>query len=567
MDMKREFDLEMLRLMESGQQFANANPEQARMLNLDEVHDRDPYVERLLEGVAYLTAGVRQEIDASMTDFHDQLLCCTAPELVEPFASATVLQFRADGGEPEGVSLPAGACVQSRPSGDARVRIPFATLFDTVIRPLHVDRAVWVDVGEGRSELRLTLRVDGDRALSAMGELDLFIDAQPALAHALRHALTGHVSAVEARVAENAPWRRVGDAGAIRPRYPVSRAERVGGTVPGSAALERLQHFFMARETLHFLVLDGLDAVCCDDDVDAVEVRVRMYTAPPASAEGQHGLIRCNCVPAVNLVRGASDPLRLDHRSVECPVKANADGVGARVVHQVVAAVGRSMDNHLVTGFVPLWEWDFAPGQQRLFRVKRRDGGDGTPSLSLVLEDDGAASLETVSTDILYSHGPIPRLQLSKGDVDQPTPELPDGIGVTNLRRPTPYRAPPARDSAFQALTALARTDLERLAAGPAIRGLLAGIDRNEGADARARIEAVRQVSCSATGRLRRGVLEQGLEVVVTVDGRRLLNAGEAALLGELLHGLFQEFAPVDRYVTTRVAVEPGGEETLWTTQ
>ncbi|MFV8836130.1 type VI secretion system baseplate subunit TssF [Aquisalimonas sp.] len=567
MDMKRAFDLEMQRLAESGQAFAHANPEQARMLNLDEVHDRDPYVERLLEGVAYLTAGVRHEIDASLSDFHDQLLACTAPELVEPFPSTTVLQFRARDGEPGAVTLLAGARVLSQPAGDTRVRVPFVTLFDTVVRPLRAASTTWVDAGEGRSELRLTLRADGAEALPPLDALDLFIDAEPALAHALRHGLTAQVSAVEARVGHDTGWHRLGGGGAIAPWYPAPRAERVEGTIPGSPALERLQHFFMARETLHCIRLYGLETLHRDHDCARMEVRVLLNATPPTPVEGRDGLIRCNCVPAVNLVRGGSDPLRLGHRATECLVKASADGVGARVVHQVLAAVGRSMDRRVVAPFVPLWEWDFAPEKQRLFRVKRRDNGTGTPVLSVVLEDDGAAGLETVSTDILYSHGAIPRLHLSKGDVDQPAAELPDGIGVTSLRRPTPYRSPPARDAAFQALTALARTDLERLATGPAIRALLASLDRTEGTDARARIEAVREVTCSATGRLRRGVLEQGLEIRVAVDGRRLLNAGEAALLGELLHSLFQEWAPVDRYVTTRVAVEPGGEETLWTTQ
>ncbi|SEP03190.1 type VI secretion system baseplate subunit TssF [Aquisalimonas asiatica] len=567
MDMKREFDLEMQRLAESGRAFAHANPEQARMLNLDEVHDRDPYVERLLEGVAYLTAGVRHEIDASLTDFHDQLLACAAPELAEPFASTTVLEFRVHDGEQGVVTLPAGARAESQPVGDTRVRVPFATLFDTVVRPLRVGGAVWVDTGEGRSELRFSLHADGVETLPSLDALDLFIDAEPALAHALRYALTGRVSTVEARLRDEAPWHRVGGAEAVAPCYPARRAERVNGTIPGSPALERLQHFFMARETLHCIRLTGLDTLHPDDDCDRIDVRVRVETTPPASAEGRERLVRCNCVPAVNLVRGDSDPLRLDHRTAECMVKSGADGVDARVVHQVIAAVGRSVDRRVVAPFVPLWEWDFAPGKQRLFRTKRRDTGTGTPALSVVLEDDGAAGLETVSTDILYSHGAIPRLHLSKGDVSQPAPDLPDGIGVTSLRRPTPYRAPPARDPAFQALTALARTDLEGLAAGPAIRALLAGLDRTEGADARARVEAVTDVTCSATGRLRRGVLEQGLEIRVSVDERRLLNVGEAALLGELLHGLFQEWAPVDRYVTTRVAVEPRGEETVWTTQ
>ncbi|MGS3629600.1 type VI secretion system baseplate subunit TssF [Enterobacter hormaechei] len=38
-------------LLEAGEEFARAHPEQAAMLNLDKAGARDPYVERLLRGL------------------------------------------------------------------------------------------------------------------------------------------------------------------------------------------------------------------------------------------------------------------------------------------------------------------------------------------------------------------------------------------------------------------------------------------------------------------------------------------------------------------------------------
>ena len=52
--MREYFESEMRLLHEAAADFAKAHPEQARMLNLAEVRDRDPYVERLLEGMAFI---------------------------------------------------------------------------------------------------------------------------------------------------------------------------------------------------------------------------------------------------------------------------------------------------------------------------------------------------------------------------------------------------------------------------------------------------------------------------------------------------------------------------------
>lgn len=43
----RYYDAEMRYLLEAGEEFARAHPEQAAMLNLDKAGARDPFVERL----------------------------------------------------------------------------------------------------------------------------------------------------------------------------------------------------------------------------------------------------------------------------------------------------------------------------------------------------------------------------------------------------------------------------------------------------------------------------------------------------------------------------------------
>ena len=50
----RYFDAEMRYLREAGKEFAEAFPDRAAQLNLDKPGARDPYVERLFEGFAFL---------------------------------------------------------------------------------------------------------------------------------------------------------------------------------------------------------------------------------------------------------------------------------------------------------------------------------------------------------------------------------------------------------------------------------------------------------------------------------------------------------------------------------
>jgi len=60
----RYYDAEMHYLLEAGEEFAQTHPEQASMLNLDKAGARDPNVERLFKGFAFLMVRLREKPSA-----------------------------------------------------------------------------------------------------------------------------------------------------------------------------------------------------------------------------------------------------------------------------------------------------------------------------------------------------------------------------------------------------------------------------------------------------------------------------------------------------------------------
>ena len=61
----RYYDAEMRYLREAGKEFAQAYPDRAAMLNLDKPGARDPYVERLFEGFAFLMGRLREKLEGA----------------------------------------------------------------------------------------------------------------------------------------------------------------------------------------------------------------------------------------------------------------------------------------------------------------------------------------------------------------------------------------------------------------------------------------------------------------------------------------------------------------------
>lgn len=93
-DFKRYFDDEIYFLKESGKQFAKDYPDVGALLEGSSAQDRDPAVERLLEGFAFLTARIRQEMDHESNSLAKELIESTQPDLLQPLPSSTLVQIQ-----------------------------------------------------------------------------------------------------------------------------------------------------------------------------------------------------------------------------------------------------------------------------------------------------------------------------------------------------------------------------------------------------------------------------------------------------------------------------------------
>ena len=71
---EKYYEEELRYLYDSGKEFARAHPDRAQFLNIDAVGDRDPYVERLFEGFAFLAGRIREKLDDSFPELTEGLI-------------------------------------------------------------------------------------------------------------------------------------------------------------------------------------------------------------------------------------------------------------------------------------------------------------------------------------------------------------------------------------------------------------------------------------------------------------------------------------------------------------
>ncbi|EPV8538675.1 type VI secretion system baseplate subunit TssF [Escherichia coli] len=74
-------------LREAGKEFAQAYPDRAAMLNLDKPGARDPYVERLFEGFAFLMGSLREKLDDDLPELTEGLVSLLWPHYLRTIPS------------------------------------------------------------------------------------------------------------------------------------------------------------------------------------------------------------------------------------------------------------------------------------------------------------------------------------------------------------------------------------------------------------------------------------------------------------------------------------------------
>src|SRR5262249_44876498 len=84
------YNTELAFLREMGAEFAARYPKVAARLMLEADKCEDPHVERILEGVAFLTARVRHKIDDEFPEITNALLGALYPHYQRPVPSMTV---------------------------------------------------------------------------------------------------------------------------------------------------------------------------------------------------------------------------------------------------------------------------------------------------------------------------------------------------------------------------------------------------------------------------------------------------------------------------------------------
>jgi type VI secretion system protein ImpG len=324
------YESELRFLRDLGGEFARAHPGVAGRLALDANSCADPYVERLLEGVAFLTARVQLKLDAEFPRLTEHLLDILFPDFLAPTPSMAMAKLVPDvaaGDLAASYRVPAGSRLSSRLGPRMQTRCVFTTAHEVVLFPIELAGVRYLSGsalataklpvrGEVKAALTLRLATLPERPFHqlSLDRLVLHLVAGGSSPWRLYEALIGHGIAVLAREPGGA-WQPLGDRKLVgrvglaedEALLPLSR--------PGFQGYRLLREYFSFPERLLFVALEGLAPAVKAAQGGTLELAVLLDQADRGLDEGIAAEdVALFVTPAVNLFEKSLEPAHLDRQ-------------------------------------------------------------------------------------------------------------------------------------------------------------------------------------------------------------------------------------------------------------
>jgi type VI secretion system protein ImpG len=610
----RHYDQELKFVRELGGEFATEFPKIAGRLGLDAFECADPYVERLLEGFAFLAARVQLKLESEFPTFTQNLLNVVYPHFLAPTPSMVVANFKPDlqGGKFEnGYPIPRDTALFGVLGKGDVTACEFRTAQDVTLWPVTLTAVDYLagsaavsalglgDARGARAAIRLRLSTIGQTPFAALSLQNLTFFVRGATsdvsANILEQVLANAVGVVARPPGRPIPWEETFAKSSIKP-VGFREDEALLPFGPRSFQGYRLvSEYFTFPERYFFFAVNGLGPAIRRASGTELEIFILLDRDNKVLARGlgPENLL-LNCAPAINLFPKRVDRIHITEKTFEHHVIPDRTRPLDYEVFQLLGVAGHGADLEREQEFLPFYARSDLTRESdrgayytvrrlpRMLSAKQRRSGMRTnyvgseTYISLVDAHEApyAADLRQLSLRALCTNRDLPLLMpVGKGKTDF---TVTIGAPLESIRciagptRPRPSQA--HGDLAWRLVSHLSLNYLSIVNAqdgggAAALRDMLALYADAGDVAILKQIEGVKGVSSTPVIRRLPGAgqtaIARGLEVVLSFDETAFQGIG-VFVLGMVLAEFFAKYVSINSFTETVIKTVDRGEVMRW---
>ncbi|NOT83230.1 MAG: type VI secretion system baseplate subunit TssF, partial [Methylococcaceae bacterium] len=382
------YNHELQHIREMAGEFALEYPKIASRLGLDGFECADPYVERLLEGFAYLSARVQLKVDAEFPRFTQHLLEMVYPHYLSPTPSMAVVQLAPDlleGSLNEGFVIAKETALRSQIGKNEQTACEYRTAHDLTLWPIELVEAEYLNtvgavVNLGVPSLRglkagILLRLKTTAGLTfnqlTLNNLPLYLRGVGDLPMQIYEQLLANSFAVVVQPT-NRPldWQHIIKQSAVLPLGFMPEQALLPYTPRSFQGYRLLQEYFAFPERYMFVELTQLQpalAQCVENEIDIIILLNR--SNPRLVNEVDVSRFALFCTPAINVFPKRADRIHLTTQTNEYHIVPDRTRPIDYEIYQIrdVTGFGNTADDQ--QAFLPFYQAssDISPKQPRTY--------------------------------------------------------------------------------------------------------------------------------------------------------------------------------------------------------
>ncbi|MBD2810676.1 type VI secretion system baseplate subunit TssF [Xenorhabdus sp. Vera] len=369
------YNRELVYLREMGKEFAERYPKVANRLGMHGIDVADPYVERLMEGFAFLTSRIQLKMDAEFPRFSEQLLEMLYPNYLSPTPSMAIVELQPDtskGDISHGFLVPRGMLMHCQTLKKDGITFQYATTQNVVLQPLHLKN---VELGKIPANLPLVaLNLNQHGAISALrihfsckekfflNELDLsklvfFLSGPDIQSQQLLELIMEHSVGIVCRTLGNQPQYQV--LPDISPHHEgFDDDQSLFPNDPRNfSGYRQLQEYFAFPARFQFFSISGMDSLLKQTTEKSEFELILLLNKADHDLESLVDIsyLTLNCTPVINLFPKVTERITVKESSNEYHLVVDNSRPLDYEIFSVQRLHGTDIKNKEAQIFRPFW--------------------------------------------------------------------------------------------------------------------------------------------------------------------------------------------------------------------
>ena len=376
--------------------YADQYPNQSQGLNLKDLAEKDPSVERLLAGFAYLAAQLQEKIKDDVPELSQSILGALAPDFLRPIPSQLIIRYATD------CSWLAKTQLIQQEAECLLEDVKFRLSHPLRLCPIEL-KASFVNEESKRPRMDLEFGVLNDAALKNLdfSNISIYLEGKFASLYVIYRACLSSVDAIELLVLEeNRPIKS--QLSLLSEQLMRTQWLEEGGAMKGC------QRFFLFPQQFMFLYVHGLENTVWPKGCRKFTVRLFFKTGVDLSDPVENCGFHLNCALAENAYCVSAEPIRLTQGKVEHPLVLDYQ-VRSKQVLDVIKVFGEhNYEKYQLMNSRSRYVYEI---------FKRKNCQSSLKYFLRFSGSDLVAKDEVISTEVLICDGNFAREQLTKSRI------------------------------------------------------------------------------------------------------------------------------------------------------